>query len=101
LEEKRAILKEEGEKFKKDNGLNMFFESSAKTGYNAREIFIQATKLLYSQYLGYKEKRISTKYSMINEYENNITFVSSSMKKYDKDSKEIEIDVPKSESRCC
>jgi hypothetical protein len=97
LEEARKVNKVDGEKFKNENDLNMFIESSAKTGYNAREIFIEATKLLYSQYLGYKEKRISI-YSMSEVYKN---LKLNSPKKNNKNNNEIEIEIPKSESRCC
>ena len=46
LESERKVSKEEGEKFKTDNKLNMFFESSAKTGYNAQKIFIEASQII-------------------------------------------------------
>ena len=35
--------------------LDYFQESSAKTGMNVEEIFIQAAKLLYKDYLDYHE----------------------------------------------
>ncbi len=56
LEKERKVTKEEGEKFAKDNNLNLFLESSAKTGVNAQQIFIQAAKLLYEDYLSYQKK---------------------------------------------
>ena len=40
LESERKVSKEEGEKFCKDNKLNGFMESSAKTGVNAQNIFM-------------------------------------------------------------
>ena len=55
LEEERKVAKEEGLKFKNEKGLDMFMESSAKTGYNARNVLIEAAKLLYSDYLKYAE----------------------------------------------
>ena len=55
LEEERKVTKEEGLKFKNEQGLDMFMESSAKTGYNARNVLIEAAKLLYSDYLKYVE----------------------------------------------
>ena len=30
--------------------MNYFIESSAKTGFNAEKIFVQAAKLLYTEY---------------------------------------------------
>ena len=56
LEKERQVSKEEGEKFAKDNNLSLFLESSAKTGVNSQEIFIQAAKVLYRDYLNYQKK---------------------------------------------
>ena len=56
LEPQRVVKKEQGEQFCKDNKLNLFMESSAKTGLNAQNIFIQAAKTLFDDYNKYKEK---------------------------------------------
>ena len=50
LEEDRQVLKEEGENYKEQNCLNLFMETSAKTGYNARNVLIEAAKILYKIY---------------------------------------------------
>ncbi len=55
LEDERKVSKEEGLKFKNDQGLDLFMETSAKTGYNARNVLIEGAKLLYSDYLKYIE----------------------------------------------
>ena len=55
LEDERKVSKEEGLKFKNDQGLDLFMETSAKTGYNARSVMIEAAKLLYADYLKYLE----------------------------------------------
>ena len=55
LENERKITKEQGESFAKSNKLNLFIESSAKTGFNSKKIFIKAAKLLYDEHLKYKE----------------------------------------------
>ena len=55
LEEERKVTKEEGLKFKNDQGLDLFMETSAKTGYNARNVLIEAAKMLYADYLKYIE----------------------------------------------
>ena len=55
LEEQRQVSKEDGMKFKTEQGLDMFMETSAKTGYNARNVLIEAAKLLYADYLKYCE----------------------------------------------
>ncbi len=54
LEKDRKITKEKGEKFKELNNLDLFMEASAKSGINAQNIFVQAAKLLYQDYLKYQ-----------------------------------------------
>jgi len=44
-----------GEKLKKDNNLDFFTETSAKTGFNAKLMFKEAAKLLYDEHLKYKD----------------------------------------------
>ena len=55
LEELRQVSKGEGIKYKNEKNLDVFMETSAKTGYNARNVLIEATKLLYKDYLKYSE----------------------------------------------
>ena len=55
LEEKREVQKEEGLKYKNDQQLDLFMESSAKTGYNARNVLVEAAKILYKDYLKLRE----------------------------------------------
>ena len=55
LEQERKVTKDEGMKFKTDQGLDLFMETSAKTGYNARNVLIEAAKMLYADYLKYLE----------------------------------------------
>ena len=47
------------------NKANLFLETSAKTGFNAQNVFIEAAKLLYEQHLHYKD-RISRPDSITN-----------------------------------
>ena len=47
LEEEREISKEEAEKIKQEYDFDLFMEASAKSGFNTKEIFIEAAKLLY------------------------------------------------------
>ena len=46
-----------GEKFKEEYELDLFMETSAKTGYNAQELFIEAAKILYKDYNEYKKSK--------------------------------------------
>ena len=55
LEEDRKIKKEEGEKYKEDQHLDLFMETSAKTGHNARNDLVEAAKILYKDYLKFDE----------------------------------------------
>ena len=51
LEQERQVSKEEAEKFKEDKNLDVFMETSAKTGENARNVLLEAAKILYKDYL--------------------------------------------------
>ena len=55
LEEDRKVSKEEGEKYKEDQHLDLFMETSAKTGQNARNVLVEAAKILYQDYLKFDE----------------------------------------------
>ena len=55
LEEERKVSKEEGEKYKEDQHLDLFMETSAKTGHNARNVLVEAAKILYKDYLKFDE----------------------------------------------
>ena len=51
LENERVVSREDGEKFKEEKNLDKFIETSAKTGENARNVLLEAAKLLYKGYL--------------------------------------------------
>ena len=53
--ENRQITYEIGKSFAKDYDFVDFLETSAKTGYNAKEVFIKSTKILYNNYKKYEE----------------------------------------------
>ena len=57
LEKSRVINKERAEKYKEEYELDYFIETSAKTGMNAQEIFVQAAKVLYRDYIEYKKEK--------------------------------------------
>lgn len=58
LEQVRKVDKEQGETFQKDHNIDYFTETSAKTGFNAQKIFIEAAKLLYLDNIRYSEKNV-------------------------------------------
>ena len=55
LAESRKVSTEEAKKFKDDYMLNLYMETSAKTGVNAREIFVEAARILNKEYNQYKK----------------------------------------------
>ena len=56
LEENRKVPTELASKFSKENHLNYFNETSAKNGFNAQKVFIEAAQCLYEEHLKYKER---------------------------------------------
>ncbi len=56
LEDKRMITKDMANDLCDIHNINFFLETSAKTGFNAKNIFIQAAKLLYEQHMKYKDR---------------------------------------------
>ena len=51
MEESREVPKDQAMKYKDDFEFDLFMETSAKTGYNTQELFIEAAKLLYKEYI--------------------------------------------------
>ena len=56
LELEREVSFEEAKKYSDQNDFNYFNETSAKNGFNAKEVFIQAGKVLYLEHLKYKNR---------------------------------------------
>ena len=55
LEEKREVKYEEGRKFADDFGFTDFFETSAKTGENIKDMFLKVGIILYEEHQKYKD----------------------------------------------
>ena len=55
LEEQREVSKEKGEQFYSDHNLSYFMETSAKTGFNAQNLFKKAGSILYEEHLKNKD----------------------------------------------
>ena len=73
LEDKRRLTKEQGEQLCRDHKLTFFMETSAKTGFNVQNVFIQVAKELYLQHEEIKNRvsRPGTLIMPINEENNN------------------------------
>ena len=56
LEDQREVKLNEAKQFKDESGIHYFSETSAKSGLNAQEVFIEAAKLLYNEHLKYKAR---------------------------------------------
>ena len=69
LEDSRLINKEQALQLQKDFDFDFFMETSAKTGMNAKELFVEAGKLLYKEYNKYKKKPKKTGEKLKNEEE--------------------------------
>ena len=70
LEDKRQITKEMNSDFCDNHNIQYFFETSAKTGFNAKNVFIEAAKILYEEHLKLKD-RISRPDSFSHQEESN------------------------------
>ena len=57
----REVTKEEAQKYAEINRIDMFMETSAKTGENAQQLLIEVAKFLYIDSLNYKKKVIDNK----------------------------------------
>ena len=49
LENKREVPISKAKQFYKDHNLNMFFEASAKSGFNSQKIFVEAANILFTE----------------------------------------------------
>ena len=68
LEEQRQVTKEDGENYLQQFGFNKFVESSAKSGFNAQNIFIEAAKLLYDEYKKYHDNKTEKDLNSSNKF---------------------------------
>lgn len=98
LENQRIVTKEMAETFCKNNKINFFLETSAKTGFNAENIFVEASKLLYQQHLEHKD-RISRASSMYNDLGRNTERIT--MDKGDNVKVEEEVEEKPRKKKCC
>ena len=71
LEDNRKVTYEEAQKFKDENQLLYFGETSAKTGLNAKEVFTEAARILFNEHKKYK-MRANNSREMDNSKENKV-----------------------------
>ena len=99
LEEYRIISKLEGENLCKKFGFEYFIETSAKTGNNAKEIFVKSAMILYKDFLKYYKSgrnfSTSSKSTYINS-RNKSKNENSILKKYSNGKKQ-----GKKNKKCC
>ncbi len=56
LEDKRLVTKEMANDLCETHNIKYFLESSAKTGFNVKNIFIETAKILYEQHIKFKDR---------------------------------------------
>ena len=66
LADKREVSYEEGKEYADDYGFIDFFETSAKTGENIKNMFIKAATILYEEHIKYKDVESNTSLSSFN-----------------------------------
>ena len=54
LDDERTVTYEEAQKFKEENQILYFEETSAKTGINSKEVFTEAARILYNEHNNYR-----------------------------------------------
>ena len=55
LNAKREVTFEQGQKFYKEKQFQLFFETSAKTGENIQEVFLESARILFNDFVDYNE----------------------------------------------
>ena len=89
LESNRQVSTDEARKYKEENQLLYFSETSAKTGLNAKEAFTAAARILFKEHLNYKTRA-----------QNNLSFSDSSYISYNTVPKKL-VKWPKRSGNCC
>ena len=56
----RTVSKDEAKRYKEENQILYFEETSAKTGFNAKEVFTECARILYEEHKKYKSRAAAT-----------------------------------------
>jgi len=102
LEENREVANQDIQYLMKEYDISYYIETSAKTGFNSTKLFLDIVKIMYDNFLAYKEKGSKSIYSKN----------SSSIHIYDKKQEKFstlsknnsnngQTEVDKSKSSCC
>ena len=59
MEKQRSVTTEQGADFKQNFKLDFFKETSAKSGTNVSDIFVEAAKILYKDFVDFKDRESS------------------------------------------
>jgi small GTP-binding protein len=102
LEDERQVSKDKAEIYAKQQNTQLFLESSAKTGFNAQKVFVEAGRMLYKNYLLYSSKFGNSRSSSIESapidiYSKKIKMPQNAASEPNKD----EINQKKSKGGCC
>ena len=99
LADQRRIQTEEGQRYADQYKLNKFIEASAKSGFNAKNIFIEAAKLLYDDYVLYHKDTEDT--DMSSETSAKLSEPTDKKSGVDLNSKNINSNQNNKNSGCC
>jgi len=75
LENEREVTTAEAEKLKNDYEFDLFMETSAKTGFNSKEIFVEAAKIILKEFEEYQknlEKKIELQSINLQNHNHNV-----------------------------
>ena len=95
LADQRQIPIELAQQFSKDHSFHFFIETSAKTGFNAQNVFIQAGKELYLTHLEYKDRASRVGSLVPSPYQPDMNMNNNIMLEEDDD------DRPRKKKKCC
>ena len=59
----RTVSKDEAKRYKEENQILYFEETSAKTGFNSKEVFIESARILYEEHKRYKMRASGAKFN--------------------------------------
>ena len=59
LNQERTVSFDEAKRYKDENQILYFEETSAKTGFNAKEVFTEAARILYEEHKRYRNRAVN------------------------------------------